>query len=169
MEWGQWPGFEGDGIYVIFNYESRECLIFDGHDGLVSTSPYTPYNSAQLWRITKWSEGEVYAIENVCCRVFIESQGYDCAVVVENAENPSRAGEHGVYLPPRWCSEALWVIDKGMCALEMGRMVVFRSLTNSGYVFTLEDDVTKVLLLLQESLEDPIGERQKWLLHKQPE
>ncbi|KAL9024126.1 MAG: hypothetical protein Q9180_007991, partial [Flavoplaca navasiana] len=134
--------------------------------------PHTPNNPAQLWRVTKWSHGDLYAIENP---------------VVGNYMLPSTPEVHIVErdlkLPVRWSHQVLWAIDKSMCALEQGNMVVaelgtprligsgsFRSVMISGHV--LAKGVPSIdgdLYLMQEALEGDEGRKQKWLLQKQQE
>ncbi|KAL8750463.1 MAG: hypothetical protein Q9199_007055 [Rusavskia elegans] len=124
MDWEKWSGFQGDGIYVIFNSSSLNCLELEETGDAIELKRHTPNNPAQLWRITKWPEGDVYAIENVLHQVFIWSEGRGKVVKGNSTSAEVFVGEPWVRLPSGWSDETLWAIDKSMCALDPGNMVV---------------------------------------------
>ncbi|KAL9627977.1 MAG: hypothetical protein Q9204_006201 [Flavoplaca sp. TL-2023a] len=179
MEWNNWSGFQGNGIYAIFNLNSLNCVDLLDEEGTLELRRHTPNNPAQLWRITKWSHGDVYAIENVFHKLFLWSNGCGEAIM-GNCMVPGapkfKIVERDLKLPLRWSHQMLWAIDKSMCALERGNMVVligsasFRNVMTSGHVLAEgKPSVGGDLYLVQEALDGDEGRKQKWLLQKQPE
>ncbi|KAL8918926.1 MAG: hypothetical protein Q9172_005221 [Xanthocarpia lactea] len=167
MDWEKWSGFRGEGIYVIINLSNLHSLELDAVDHKVTTNPHTPNNPAQLWRIHKWAIGDVYAIENVFLGTIITSP--DEVVTGESAVEGGTHERH-MDLPDHWSLDILWIIDTGICALEPGKIVVFRSIKKSGYVLSGGiDDYDGRVQLLKEDLGGQQGKTQKWLLQKQSE
>ncbi|KAL8765979.1 MAG: hypothetical protein Q9209_007126 [Squamulea sp. 1 TL-2023] len=147
MDWSKWSGFEGEGIYTIFNSASQLCLSQFGHDGNVQVSAHCPHDMAQQWRI--------HSLDTVHAKVLEHNASFETNI----------AG-----FPCQLPISALWAIDTSMCALEKGKMVIFRSILYPGRVMG-QDDTDEKMVLCQE-VQFRAGRKSKlhkWLLQKQPQ
>ncbi|KAI4231107.1 MAG: hypothetical protein L6R40_007846 [Gallowayella cf. fulva] len=122
MDWNKWSGFQGEGVYEIFNKHSLLCLRLE----TVADPPDF------VWGTTL------------------------------EAANPEHPAGSKIYP-----TKALWVIDRGICCLSPGKMVVFRSVEHPGLI--LSGTISGWVVLVTEHMEGEDGEQRKWLLQKQPE
>ncbi|KAL8850313.1 MAG: hypothetical protein Q9221_004728 [Calogaya cf. arnoldii] len=165
MNWDKWSGFCGEGTYIILNRSSLYSLGLDHKDDLTTVRPHAPHNPSQLWRVYKWPKGDVYIIVNLHHKAIVTSRDY---VLGYTTVEEGALHEKLTDLPYRYSVDALWAIDKSMCSLEPGQMVVFRSIKNPGFVLS-QDSTGEFVTLWQEeqSTADGEGEEQKWLMQKQ--
>ncbi|KAL8724339.1 MAG: hypothetical protein Q9166_008004 [cf. Caloplaca sp. 2 TL-2023] len=124
INWDKWTGFEGDGVYVMFNKADSKCLELwppssDAGTDIRSFS-HLPHNKAQMWKICKHDLYEIYTIENIHEVVLMAAIGEGDIVTGIRKEHP------GVEQPPKAFPHKtpFWVVDGGMHALEKGQPVV---------------------------------------------
>ncbi|KAL8704853.1 MAG: hypothetical protein Q9201_002012 [Fulgogasparrea decipioides] len=129
MAWNMWSGFEGEGIYLIFNKSDPSCISLletsssSGGTEDVHCCPYRPYDKAQLWRLHKSGDKEIYLIENLHTGTFLTASGNNDWVDHTSSEDLSE--KHPFKAVSRnFIAKALWAIDTSICSLEPGNMVL---------------------------------------------
>ncbi|KAL9009234.1 MAG: hypothetical protein Q9180_009420 [Flavoplaca navasiana] len=120
MDWNKWSGFLGSGTYIILNKASLYAMDLNSNGDLVSLQPHTPHNPAQLWRINKYWGGE----ENVHHGAVVTSQGNKEYILGASVQEEADLHFRLTGLPYRNPIPTLWAIDKSICALEPGKLVV---------------------------------------------
>ncbi|KAI4231109.1 MAG: hypothetical protein L6R40_007848 [Gallowayella cf. fulva] len=172
MEWGNWSGFVGDGTYVVINRSSLTALdarpSSSQTDSLIQGFAHCPYKWSQIWKIMKRSEGDVYVIKNAGENSVLTVT--DLKEIVVDTPGPSSSSP----IDLTEYRHQLWGIDKSMCALEEGHMVVyFRSIRNIRYlgsVLDLDRGDSKngtAVSLRPGRRDNEHREPQKWLLQVQ--
>ncbi|KAI4259483.1 MAG: hypothetical protein L6R42_004552 [Xanthoria sp. 1 TBL-2021] len=170
IQWDKWSGFQGEGIYTIFNKASLTCLEHgDTRDGWppanVRSSAHIPHNTAQLWRIKQLTKYcELYTIENTDLMAFLTARGDGQVVILDTLSEPA-------WDPQPRLPAVVWDIDTVHYANEPGKPVVFRSVKYRGHVLRLPSNGKAdkpFVYLKQEATKNNAGQHQ-WVLQKHPE